>query len=117
MKNLNRKYWLVLTIIFLVIILIWFFLPYFLVPEDVKQKAIELCIQGCKYWNMTPSYWEDGPCLSNSIPNATDWVCDVAHWPRQSVDDVVKNQCSAFREGKAHHFVEVDTNCNLIRAV
>lgn len=56
---------------------------------------------------------EDSPCLSNEI--IPDWVCDIAHSPRQSVDDNLANQCSAFREGLAHHFVEVDGNCNLIK--
>jgi len=56
---------------------------------------------------------KDSPCLSNEI--IPDWVCDIAHNPRQSVDDELENQCSAFREGLAHHFVEVDGNCNLIK--
>jgi len=55
-----------------------------------------------------------GECLSNEI--IPDWVCDVAHSPRQAVDDDPANQCSAFREGSAHHFVEIDGNCNLIKA-
>lgn len=54
----------------------------------------------------------DGPCLSNEI--IVDWVVDVAHNPRQPIDDKPENQCSAFREGKAHHFVELDTNGNVI---
>jgi len=54
-----------------------------------------------------------GPCLSNEI--VTDWACDVAHSPRQPIDDDPRNGCSSFREGKTHHFIEVDGNCNLIR--
>lgn len=53
-----------------------------------------------------------GPCLSNKIIN--DWVCDVAHNPRETIDNKKENQCSAFSTGQAHHFVEVDGNCNLI---
>src|SRR3989338_2832794 len=49
-----------------------------------------------------------GPCLSNEI--IPDWVCDVAHAPRQPVDDDPRNQCSAFHNGTAHHFIEVDGN-------
>jgi hypothetical protein len=61
----------------------------------------------------------NGPCLSDNNSNwiITDWVCDVAHSPRQTVDNLAENQCQAFRNGQAHHFIEVDTNCNLIRAV
>lgn len=55
-----------------------------------------------------------GPCLSNEV--IPDWVADVAHWPRQAIDDDPANQCSAFREGKAHHFVELDPEGNFIRA-
>jgi len=33
------------------------------------------------------------------------------------VDNKPENQCSAFREGKAKHFVEVNTSCELIRAI
>jgi len=53
-----------------------------------------------------------GPCLSNNI--IPDWVCDIAHSPRQEVDDDPANQCKAFRTGQAHHFVELDGNCNAI---
>ena len=53
-----------------------------------------------------------GPCLSNEI--IPDWVCDIAHSPRQEVDDDPANQCKAFRTGQAHHFVELDGNCNAI---
>lgn len=55
-----------------------------------------------------------GPCLSNALmPN---WVADTAHIPRLSTDDLPENQCSAYREGRAEHFVELDTEGNLIRA-
>lgn len=57
----------------------------------------------------------NGPCLANPLPaDAPNWVCDVAHNPRQEIDNLPENQCSAF--GKtASHFIEVDENCNLIR--
>jgi hypothetical protein len=55
-----------------------------------------------------------GPCLSNNL--IPDWVADIAHNPRQAVDDLPANQCSAYREGQAHHFVELDLDGNLIRA-
>ncbi len=55
-----------------------------------------------------------GPCLSNAL--IPDWVLDIAHSPRQPIDDRPANQCSALLEGKAHHFVELDPDGNLIRA-
>jgi hypothetical protein len=54
------------------------------------------------------------PCLSNNA--ITDWVADIAHNPRTAVDDKPENQCSAYRDGTAHHFVELDPEGNLIRA-
>ena len=54
-----------------------------------------------------------GPCLSNEL--IPDWVLDVSHDPRQPVDDLPENQCSAYIEGKAHHFVELDENGNLLK--
>ncbi len=55
-----------------------------------------------------------GPCLSDSV--IPDWVADIAHNPRQAVDDMPENQCAAFRSGQAHHFVELDVSGNLIKA-
>ena len=83
---------------------------------DVKQQAISLCVQICQKTNKDLN---NGPCLSDDNPtwNINDWVCDVAHSPRQDVDNLPENQCQEYREGKAHHFVEVDPNCNLIRAI
>jgi hypothetical protein len=74
------------------------------------------CIQACQNALNEGRNLNDGPCLLNPIPENTDWVCDVAHDPRQSVDDTSDNQCSAFRQGMAHHFVEVDPNCNFIKS-
>ncbi|MGH2996310.1 MAG: hypothetical protein ACRDM9_08345, partial [Gaiellaceae bacterium] len=55
----------------------------------------------------------NGPCLGAIMEN---WVADVAHDPRQDVDDEPENQCEAFRSGEADHFVELDLDGNLIRA-
>ncbi|MFA5051740.1 MAG: hypothetical protein WC544_01610 [Patescibacteria group bacterium] len=55
-----------------------------------------------------------GPCLANNL--IPDWVADIAHNPRTSADDDPTNQCSAYVNGTAHHFVELDPEGNLIRA-
>ena len=79
--------------------------------KTVEQKCIDLCLQElAKNTNL-----ENGPCLSQEIQE--NWVCDVAHNPRQSVDNQQENQCSSFREGLTHHFVEVSPECNFIRKV
>ena len=54
-----------------------------------------------------------GPCLGVI---KSGWVADVAHDPRQDVDDEPANQCAAYREGDADHFVELDPEGNFIRS-
>jgi hypothetical protein len=53
-----------------------------------------------------------GPCLGVIAPG---WVVDVAHSPRRPVDDLPQNQCAAYRNGEASHFVELDPSGRLIR--
>jgi hypothetical protein len=57
-----------------------------------------------------------GPCISESVPGLSDWVVDIAHDPRQGVDDDPANQCRRYRDGEAHHFVELTPDGQLIRA-
>jgi len=91
--------------------------------KDIKQQAIDLCTQICRVNPVNAPLervYANGPCLSDNNPdwNITDWVCDVAHSPRQpDIDDKPENQCQDFRNGQAHHFVEVDPSCNFIKAI
>lgn len=57
--------------------------------------------------------FSDGPCLSNDL--LPGWVADIVHSPRQVVDDLAQNQCPAFLEGRAKHFVELDLDSNVVR--
>jgi len=79
--------------------------------SDAVNQCIQLCNEAKNTMNMS-----NGPCLANPIDNYSDWVCDVAHSPRQDVDNQPENQCSAFGV-TANHFVELDENCNFIREV
>ena len=81
--------------------------------EAEKDLAIAKCKELFQREQSGGIDFSKGPCLSQAIiPN---WVCDVAHNPREDVDDKLENQCSAFREGKAEHFVELDLGGNLIK--
>ncbi len=80
----------------------------------------DLCQKLCLELKENGMPLEDGPCISDinwTKWNIDGWVCDVAHSPRQDVDNLPENQCETFRSGRAHHFVEVDAECNIIRAV
>lgn len=58
--------------------------------------------------------FSNGPCISDALlPN---WVADIAHNPRLPIDDLAQNQCPGYLEGRTQHFVELDTEGNLIRA-
>ena len=83
-------------------------------PNDVVAKRA--CINLCKEKVNESRNLSSGPCLFEDN-RVVDWVCDVAHNPREAVDNLPENQCSAYREGRAQHFVEVDEKCNLIQAV
>ena len=84
--------------------------------ETGVDKATLACVDECKSWLNADKDLSNGPCLLNPIPDVPDWVCDVAHDPRQDVDNLPENQCSEY--GKtANHFVELDPNCEFIKSV
>lgn len=88
-------------------------------PDDkisIQDRfAINYCTALCRQKLNENASISNGPCLSNEI--TPDWVCDVAHHPRLDVDNIKENQCSSFTDGRAHHFVEINENCSLIRAI
>lgn len=55
----------------------------------------------------------NGPCLSNDL--ISGWVLDLVHNPRLNIDDLKSNQCAAFLEGRAKHFIEMDLKGNIVR--
>jgi hypothetical protein len=112
MKGMNP--WILgMLIVFLAAVLFGIYVVKATLEKEAAPTAITKCINLCKEMKAKGVDLSNGPCLSNNI--APGWVCDVAHNPRLPVDDKPENQCSAFREGKATHFVEVDENCNVIR--
>ena len=82
--------------------------------KDTGDTAKTECIDLCNQQLEKRTDLSAGPCLSDPGVIAGDWVCDVAHSPRLQVDNQQENQCKAFREGRALHFVEVDETCNII---
>ena len=84
--------------------------------ED-KLTPKDKCLLHCKVWVQQGDDMSKGPCISdnNSGWDEPDWVCDVAHQPRKEVDNEPENQCQAYRNNEARHFVEVDTDCDFIR--
>jgi len=83
------------------------------VPSVSPEEACSLV---CKTMLSAGADLSSGPCLLDPEPQNSDYVCDVAHSPREAVDNEPANQCSSY--GKtAHHFVEVAPDCSFIREV
>ena len=69
--------------------------PAFATSRDAaKEKAVLICAEQAK--TIPAEKWKEGPCISDGQNGLTDWVVDVAHSPRQAVDDQPANQCTAF---------------------
>lgn len=82
--------------------------------ESDRDKAIQMAKQLFEQKKSEGIDLSNGPCLSEEI--IPDWCVDVAHNPRQAIDNQPQNQCRSYREGRVHHFVELDPQGNLIRA-
>ena len=84
--------------------------------QDVRDRAVNEAMAAYRQAKLDGTDLSRGPCIAEQLPGLPDWVADVAHDPRQPVDDVPANQCRRFRSGQAHHFVELDPSGDLIRA-
>ena len=55
----------------------------------------------------------NGPCLG-AVGN---YVVDIVHNPRQSVDNLPENQCEDYKSGNLKNFMELDENGEVVRVV
>ncbi len=72
-----------------------------LIYEDVAASGVDL---------------SNGPCIAEELEDVPGWSVDIAHDPRQEIDNDPANQCRAYRDGRTTHFVELDPDGELIRA-
>ncbi len=86
--------------------------------EVGQQSSEDLAVARCQeLFQQKFAAGEDmsaGPCISEEIVEG--WACDVAHDPREAVDNEEVNQCESYRQGTVSHFVELDQGGNLIMA-
>ncbi len=83
--------------------------------KELRDIALEECKKICEIAKKEMEL--NSQCLSDIYEwKVEDWVCDIAHWPRENIDNLPENQCKDYREGKARHFIELDKNCEFIRA-
>jgi hypothetical protein len=86
------------------------------VSQSDREKAVDEAQAAFQQVQASGQDLNAGPCISESLPGLADWVADVAHDPRESVDDDPANQCRRYRAGDAQHFVELNVDGQLIRA-
>ena len=84
--------------------------------QDIRDRAVNEAMQAYHEAKQNGTDLSRGPCIAEQLPDMPDWVADIAHDPRQPVDDQPANQCQRFRSGEAHHFVELSPSGDLIRA-
>ena len=84
--------------------------------EDTNKAYLE-CVNLCnEFKDKNGENYSNGPCLSDMYGfKVKDWACDIAHLPRTTEDNDSKNQCKTVLNGTANRFVELDTNCNILR--
>jgi hypothetical protein len=80
---------------------------------DADEQTIALAKRAYEQAKAQGVDMSSGPCLGVIEPG---WVADVAHDPREEIDDEPANQCPEYRSGEADHFVELDPDGNFIRS-
>jgi len=84
--------------------------------DEERDRAIGAAAEAYQKAAQSGEDLDAGPCVAERLPGLDDWVVDIAHDPRQDVDDDPANQCQRYREGEASHFVELTPEGELIRA-
>jgi hypothetical protein len=84
--------------------------------DDERDRAIDAAMAAYDDAKASGQDLGVGPCIAEQLPGLDDWIADIAHDPRQEVDDDPANQCRRYREGEASHFVELTPEGELIRA-
>ena len=80
---------------------------------DADEATIQLAKDAYAEAKAAGIDMSEGPCLGAIKEN---WVVDVAHDPREDVDDQPQNQCEAYRSGEVDHFVELTPEGEFIRS-
>jgi hypothetical protein len=86
------------------------------VSEEERDRAIGAAKQAHEEAVAGGEDLDVGPCIAEELPDLPDWVADVAHDPREDIDDEPENQCQRYRDGEASHFVELTPEGELIQA-
>jgi len=103
-------------IVFLIILSLCFVLVSAINCQGKAEILTSACRQACYQVINEGQDLSAGPCLLDPIPQDSNWVCDIAHNPRQAIDNEKENQCNAWHNGTAKHFIELTPECEFITA-
>lgn len=84
-------------------------------PEQLKAaraEALVKCQAACEVVDVNSSEEVSPTCLSETI--IEDWACFVVRYPRE-VGVQPGADCSSLQDGRAGHFVELATDCSVLR--
>ena len=83
---------------------------------DERDRAISAALAVYEEVASSGVDLSNGPCIAEELEDVPGWSVDIAHDPRQEVDNDPANQCLAYRDGQTSHFVELTPEGELIRA-
>jgi hypothetical protein len=87
------------------------------IPDEVKeQKDVISCASELYAAESLKNATFSSQCLG--ICNFGEgYAVDIVHVPRTSEDNLQENQCADYREGKVKHFIELNSQGNIVRIV
>jgi hypothetical protein len=81
-------------------------------PDYVTQQKEAITCAADLYSKAKATTMLSSQCLGICL----DYAVDIVHVPRTDDDNKPENQCSDFKAGNVHHFIELDKEGNIVRA-
>ena len=75
---------------------------------DEEREAVDAATRRLRAREGIGDDLDGGPCIAERLPGLDDWVADIAHDPREDVDDDPANQCQRYRDGEAQPLRRAD---------
>ena len=88
------------------------------VPSDTPNHVIQqqqIISQALSLYEQRKS--EGTGFSSQCLGVVGNYAVDIVHIPRSSEDNLVENQCEAYRNGDVTHFIELDKDGNIVKIV
>jgi hypothetical protein len=92
------------------------------IKHGVPYETPDYVIEQQQIINQTLSLYEQRKSeemefFSQCLGVIGNYAVDIVHVPRSSEDNLVENQCEAYRNNGVTHFIELDKDGNIVRIV